>query len=75
MGFTGEFVDLRITRWNDALPQFRPGHLGRVQALRSELDQQARGLIVAGAAHDGLGIPSCIRQARQAVLQLSEQGF
>lgn len=75
MGFTGSFVDVRITRWNDALPQFRPGHLGRVRALRAELDQQARGLIVAGAAHDGLGIPSCIRQARHAVLQLSEQGF
>jgi len=75
MGFSGSFVDLRITRWNDALPQFRPGHLGRVRALRSELEQQAPGLFLAGAAHDGLGIPSCIRQAHQAVRQLSEQGF
>ena len=75
MGFAGSFVDLRITRWNDALPQFRPGHLGRVRALRSELDQQARGLVVAGAAYDGLGIPSCVRQARHAVQQLAEQGF
>jgi oxygen-dependent protoporphyrinogen oxidase len=75
MGFTGSFVDIRITRWNNALPQFRPGHLGRVKELRSELEHQAPGLVLAGAAHDGLGIPSCIRQAHQAVLQLSEQGF
>lgn len=75
MGFSGSFVEVRITRWDDALPQFRPGHLGRVRALRTELDEQAPGLVVAGAAHEGLGIPSCIRQARQAVDQLAEQGF
>ena len=75
MGFDGSFVELRVTRWNDALPQFRPGHLGRVRALRAELDQEAPGLVVAGAAHDGLGIPSCVRQARLAVEHLAEQGF
>jgi len=75
MGLTGSLLEVRVTRWNDALPQFRPGHLGRVRALREELRATAPGLVVAGAAHDGLGIPSCVRQARAAAEQLAEQGF
>ncbi|MBU6330123.1 MAG: protoporphyrinogen oxidase [Acidobacteria bacterium] len=75
MGLDGPLLEVRITRWDDALPQFRPGHLGRVRALRAELDAGPPGLVVAGAAHDGLGIPSCVRQARNAVQHLAEQGF
>ena len=75
MGLEAPFSACRITRWNDALPQFRAGHLGRVRALRDELDALGGGLTVAGAAHDGLGIPACVRQARSAALYLAEQGF
>jgi len=75
MGLDAPFIDCRITRWSDALPQFRTGHLGRVQSLHDELAAGRRGLTVAGAAHEGLGIPACIRQARKAASYLSEQGF
>ncbi len=75
MGLDAAFGECRITRWNDALPQFRAGHLGRVRALREELDAGAPGLTVTGAAHEGLGIPACIRQARAAATHLAEQGF
>jgi oxygen-dependent protoporphyrinogen oxidase len=75
MGLDAPFIDCRITRWSDALPQFRTGHLGRVQALHDELASSVGGLTVAGAAHEGLGIPACIRQARKAAIDLAEQGF
>jgi oxygen-dependent protoporphyrinogen oxidase len=75
MGLRTPFAACRITRWNDALPQFQAGHLGRVRALREELNAAGRGLVVAGAAHDGLGIPACVRQGRSAATLLSEQGF
>ena len=75
MGLDEPFVACRITRWNDALPQFRAGHLGRVRALHDELMAGSAGLTVAGAAHEGLGIPACIRQGRKAALDLAEQGF
>jgi len=75
MGLDSPFIDCRITRWSDALPQFRTGHLGRVQALHDELASGVGGLTVAGAAHEGLGIPACIRQARKAAIDLTEQGF
>ncbi|HEY6533268.1 MAG TPA: protoporphyrinogen oxidase, partial [Acidimicrobiales bacterium] len=37
MGVTGEPTDRRVTRWHDALPQFRPGHLARAQGWRDEV--------------------------------------
>lgn len=70
MGLHGEPVECRVTRWNDALPQFRPGHLGRVAHWRAQLAEVAPGLEIAGAAHDGLGIPSCIRQGQNAARNL-----
>lgn len=71
IGLSGPPLESRVTRWIDALPQFRPGHLGRVRAWRAEVDTGAPGLVLAGAAYDGLGLPACIRQGRvaaQAVL-------
>jgi oxygen-dependent protoporphyrinogen oxidase len=58
-------VASRVTRWIDALPQFRPGHLGRVHDWRARLMARAPGVLLAGAAYDGLGLPACVRQGRQ----------
>jgi oxygen-dependent protoporphyrinogen oxidase len=66
MGVTGEPVARRVSRWEDSLPQFRPGHLARVKAWRDEAAAEAPGLVLAGAAYDGLGIPACVRQGRRA---------
>ena len=37
MGLTAAPTEHRVTRWWDALPQFRPGHLARVEAWRDEV--------------------------------------
>jgi oxygen-dependent protoporphyrinogen oxidase len=66
MGVTGDPVARRVSRWEDSLPQFRPGHLARVKAWRDEVAAEAPGLVLAGAAYDGLGIPACVRQGRRA---------
>ncbi|MCU0311487.1 MAG: protoporphyrinogen oxidase [Acidimicrobiales bacterium] len=71
MGLAGAPVEARVTRWVDALPQFHPGHLGRLRTWRGELASEASGLVVAGAACDGLGLPACIRQGRAAVAQVA----
>ena len=75
MGLHGRPLETRITRWPDALPQFRPGHLERVAGWRSALMGVSRGLAAAGAGFEGLGIPACIRQGREAAKRLSEQHF
>jgi protoporphyrinogen/coproporphyrinogen III oxidase len=66
MGLAAPPVASRVTRWIDALPQFRPGHLGRVRDWRARLALRAPGVVLAGAAYDGLGLPACIRQGRHA---------
>lgn len=57
---------VRVTRWPAAFPQYRPGHLRRLDAIEARLDQEAPGLALAGAALRGMGIPACVEQGRRA---------
>jgi protoporphyrinogen/coproporphyrinogen III oxidase len=54
----------RVYRLDDASPQPTLGHLERVTAVRSMLQDDLPGVYVAGQAYDGSGIPDCIRQAK-----------
>lgn len=56
-------VDSVVQRWGGALPQYAPGHVDRVGRARAALP---RGLALAGAAYDGVGIPACIRSGETA---------
>jgi len=65
MGPLGEPVFTRVYRYTDANPQPNVGHgarLGRIAARLAKIP----GLHVAGASYDGVGIPDCVRQAREA---------
>ncbi|MCD9624794.1 protoporphyrinogen oxidase [Rhabdothermincola salaria] len=75
MGVDGPPVAARVTRWPDGLPQFRPGHLGRVAAWRDEVADRAPGVVLAGASYDGLGLPACIRQGRVAAADAARQAL
>jgi oxygen-dependent protoporphyrinogen oxidase len=66
MQLRGKPTEVRVTRWIDSFPQYRPGHLDRVDAIDADLASSAPGLAVAGAALRGLGIPACIRQGTAA---------
>ena len=62
----GEPSAVRVHRWVDALPQYLPGHVRRVERIEAALAAEAPGVIVAGAAYRGVGIPACIDSARRA---------
>ena len=55
----------RVTRWPDAFPQYRPGHMKYVEAVESSLLRHAPGIFVAGASWRGIGIPACVAQAEK----------
>ena len=55
-----------IKRWGRALPQFRPYHREMVSSIRNSVEALNR-VFIAGASYDGVGIPSCISSARNAV--------
>ncbi len=50
--------------WPRGIPQYVPGHLAKVAALRQAL-QQSPGLHLCGNAYDGIGINDCVRGATQ----------
>lgn len=66
MALHGTPTDVRVTRWERSLPQYRVGHLERVAAIDDDLASGAPTLAVAGAALRGLGVPACIRQGAEA---------
>ena len=70
MAVAGDPAAVRVSRWPDSLPQYRPGHLERIDQLDAMVGEAAPGVVLAGAAYRGLGIPACIRQGREAAAQL-----
>jgi oxygen-dependent protoporphyrinogen oxidase len=70
LGITAPPVDTLVTRWDDALPQYRPGHLDRLDDAEAALAVAAPGIALAGAATRGIGIPACIRSGRMAAARV-----
>ena len=64
-------IEARVRSWPRSLPQYRPGHLGRVAAVDACLAGDTPGLAAAGAALQGLGLPACIRSAQTAARQVT----
>jgi oxygen-dependent protoporphyrinogen oxidase len=55
--------DVRVSRWPDAFPQYRPHHRDWLAHVRAATPD---GIALAGAAYDGIGIPACVAQAQHA---------
>ncbi|MGV9713378.1 FAD-dependent oxidoreductase [Gordonia sp. NPDC003424] len=60
-------IDMVVQRWTDGLPVYAPGHLARMTQVQRA---RPRGLVLAGAAYAGVGVPACIGQAGRAVGEL-----
>jgi oxygen-dependent protoporphyrinogen oxidase len=63
-------TDVRITRWVESFPQYRPGHFEEVDRLEHIFDVSAPGVVFAGASYRGIGIPSCIADANRAAARV-----
>ncbi len=55
-----------VTRWPESFPQFRPGHLKRIEQVHATLARDLPGVALAGAVLGGVGIPACIGSGRAA---------
>ena len=56
----------RVHRWPRAHPQYEVGHKARVAAIEAA-NAQLPGVVLAGSAYRGIGIPDCIEDAQRAV--------
>lgn len=70
MALRGAPSEARVSRWPGSFPQYAPGHLDRVDAIEADLAAHAPGIVVAGAALRGVGVPACIRQGGAAASAL-----
>lgn len=66
LGLSGPPSEVRVTRWRRAFPQYAPGHARRIAAAEAELAARLPGVVLAGAALAGVGLPACIASGRRA---------
>lgn len=77
LGAGGEPAAARVYRWEQGLPQYRPGHMERVERIEASLREAAPGVFAAGAALRGAGLPDCVYQgerAARAILAYLKEG-
>jgi len=65
VGVTAEPVLVRASRWPASMPQYRVGHLARVEAIE-RCAAALPSLHLAGAAYRGVGIADCVRSGEAA---------
>lgn len=58
--------EVRMSRWADSFPQYRPHHFARLAEIEHSLATNSPGIVFAGASYRGIGIPACVQQARNA---------
>jgi protoporphyrinogen/coproporphyrinogen III oxidase len=70
LGISARPLFARVSRWKSSMPQYQVGHKGRLQQVRAALEQQRPGVYLAGSGYDGVGIPDCITQGKEAAEQV-----
>jgi oxygen-dependent protoporphyrinogen oxidase len=65
LGISGDPILSRVARHARAMPQYTLGHLDRVASIRRREALQP-GLILAGNAFSGVGVPDCVRSGQEA---------
>jgi protoporphyrinogen/coproporphyrinogen III oxidase len=69
LGLNAEPLFTRIYRWKGAMAQYVVGHLERLQRIEGLLKLWP-GLVLAGNAYRGIGVPDCVRSGEQAAQQV-----
>ena len=64
MGIEVEPKEIHVSRWHLGSPQYTMGHRDRLEKIE-RLIKQMPGLFLTGASYRGVGIPDCIRNARE----------
>lgn len=69
-GAVGAPVAARLTRWGGGLPQYLVGHVALVAHARAAAEALP-GLVLCGAAYEGVGVAACVAGAQAAVTRLA----
>lgn len=70
LGINAQPILHRVYRWIDAQPQYDVGHNARMDATEAALPP---GVHIAGSPYRGVGIPDCVRQAREVAEKIASE--
>jgi oxygen-dependent protoporphyrinogen oxidase len=70
LGLNAEPLFAQTFQWNRAMPQYKTGHLDRVAEMEKIIAMMP-GFHIIGNSFYGIGVPDCIKSARQAVEQIT----
>ncbi len=71
VGLRAEPIFARVYKWKSAMAQYGVGHLERLERIE-RLRQKLPGLMLAGNAYRGIGVPDCVRTGRDAAEALTK---
>jgi oxygen-dependent protoporphyrinogen oxidase len=71
LGIVADPLLSRVGRHPFSMPQYRVGHLDRIDAIKRSLDALP-GLVLAGSAYRGVGIADCVRSGEAAAVRALE---
>ena len=74
MGIDAEPIFAVNHRWPDSMPQYSVGHTERIRTVQASM-ADIPGLHLAGNAYHGIGIPDCVRSAKQAADAIADFGL
>ncbi|WP_256760056.1 protoporphyrinogen oxidase [Cohnella sp. WQ 127256] len=66
MGLTATPIFVEITRLRHSMPQYPIGHIDAIASFRENMKDELPGVLTTGAAFEGVGLPDCIAQGKQA---------
>jgi len=72
LGITSSPEFTNVSRWKQSMPQYTVGHDERMQQVKEEIQHEFPQVMLVGSSYDGISVPDCITQGRNAALQLIE---
>lgn len=70
LNITGEPLQTLLRRYPRGMPQYEVGHVQRIDALFEETEKYP-GLFLTGLAYRGIGIPDCVKSAKETAEKIS----
>lgn len=73
MNITARPLFSEITRLPKSMPQYPVGHLEQIAGLRGQMESKVPNVYATGAAFEGVGLPDCIKQAKELAERMASK--
>jgi len=70
LNITGEPIQTLFRRYPQGMPQYEVGHLKKIDALFQTAESYP-GLFLTGTAYRGIGIPDCVKSAKETAAKMA----